>query len=249
MQYPDWITPDWLAPESVASVSTTRGGGFSKGSFSGFNLAAHVGDKVQHVMKNRQFLRGTLHLPGEPYWLDQQHSTRVIKLPTVNGSLVQADAVYTTTHGVVCAVLTADCLPVLFCDREGGCIAVVHAGWRGLLNGVLENTLNALPVETSRLLCWLGPAIGPGKFEVGKELRHRFVRKDPGHEPAFRAGKAGKYLADVYQIARNIVTAKGVQTISGGEYCTYTQSQKFFSYRRDDGITGRMATLIWLKYS
>lgn len=249
MQHPDWITPDWLAPESVASISTTRGGGFSKGSFSGLNLAAHVGDDVQHVIKNRQFLYDTLHLPGEPCWLDQRHSTQVMELSAANGSSpVQADAVYTTAQGVVCAVLTADCLPVLFCDRTGSCIAVAHAGWRGLLNGVLENTLGALPVETSGLLCWLGPAIGPGKFEVGEELRHKFVGKDPVHEPAFQAGKAGKYLADAYQIAKNILTAKGVQAVFGGEYCTYTQSRKFFSYRRD-GITGRMATLIWLRSS
>jgi len=248
MQYSDWITPDWLAPEQVASVSTTRCGGFSEGSFSGFNLASHVGDNEQHVLKNRQFLCKALRLPSEPCWLDQRHSAQVIKLSAENCHHVQADAAYTVTPGVVCGVLTADCLPVLFCNREGSCIAVAHAGWQGLLSGILENTLAALPVAAPSVLCWLGPAIGPGKYEVGEELRNRFVLKSPEHASAFQAIKADKYLADIYQIAKNILTAKDVQAISGGGYCTYTQHQKFFSYRRD-GVTGRMATLLWMKSS
>ena len=246
MKRPDWITPDWPAPEHVASVSTTRIGGFSKGSYSGFNLAAHVGDNLQHVIENRRLLCNSLHLPSEPCWLDQRHGAQVIRLPAETGCPVQADAVYTMTPEVVCVVLTADCLPVLFCDREGSCIAAAHAGWRGLLSGVLEKTLDALPADPSRLLCWLGPAIGSGKFEVDEKLRHQFVMKGSENESAFHACKADKYLADIYQIARNILTAKGVQSVSGGNYCTYTQCQEFFSYRRD-GITGRMATLIWFK--
>lgn len=242
----DWIKPDWVVPEHVACVSTTRCGGFSQGNFSGFNLASHVGDRIQDVARNREILSKFLSLPDEPCWLDQQHSARVIKLPKGDDHGMQADAVYTTTPGVVCGVLTADCLPVLFSDLEGSCIAVAHAGWRGLLSGVLENTLDVLPVSSSRLFCWLGPAIGPSKFKVGEDLRKQFLMKSCEHAVAFHMILPGQFLVDIYQIANNILTSKGVRFISGGGYCTYTQRQKFFSYRRD-GKTGRMATLIWMK--
>ena len=244
----DLITPDWTVPENVACVSTTRCGGFSQGRFSGLNLAASVGDRMQDVVRNREILCRLLNLPNEPCWLEQQHSAQVIKLPRDDDCCLQADAVYTTTPGIVCGVLTADCLPVLFSDSDGSCIAVAHAGWRGLLGGVLENTLDALPVPASKLFCWLGPAIGPEKFEVREDLRDRFVIKSREHAVAFHMILPGQFLVDIYQIAKNILTSKGVRFISGGGFCTYTQRQKFFSYRRD-GITGRMATLIWMRAS
>ncbi len=241
----NWIIPDWPAPDNINCISTLRRGGVSRGRYSSFNLSTRVGDRIRHVKRNRKLLRSTLQLPDEPIWLRQQHGNRVIKLTASSKNNVQTDAVYATEYGMVCAVLTADCLPVLFCDRYGECIAAAHAGWRGLLNGVLENTLNTLPVEAERLLCWLGPAIGPGKFEVSEELRKKFMRRDRMHEQAFNATQVGKCLADIYQLAKNILMANGVGAVFGGGHCTYTEEQQFFSYRRD-GTTGRMATMIWL---
>lgn len=245
MAPPDRITPDWPAPDGVRGLSTTRAGGFSQGCYSGFNLAMHVGDRPRHVMQNRQLLREALQLPGEPCWLEQRHGTQVIRLPASPAGKFRADAAYTQARGVVCAVQTADCLPVLFCDRQASCVAVAHAGWRGLLDGVLENTVHALPVPASQLLCWLGPAIGPARFEISEGLGERFVDKAPGLAPAFVPGREGKCMADLYRIARSILAAQGVHAVSGGTHCTYTQHEEFFSYRRD-GTTGRMATLVWL---
>ena len=242
----DWIKPDWPAPDNVVCISTTRHGGFSQSKFSSFNLGMHVGDDAQQVGENRGVLISELQLPSEPCWLDQQHGKQIIKLTASNNRNVQADAAYTTAPGTVCVVLTADCLPVLFCNQQGSCVAVAHAGWRGLLNGVLEATLKALPVEAKQLICWLGPAIGPSKFEVGDELQQMFVTQDRRHHAAFQPGPEGRFLADIYQLARNILTGNGVEAIFGGNHCTYTEGQRFFSYRRD-GITGRMATMIWLK--
>ena len=247
MRHPDWITPDWPAPENVACITTSRRGGFSQGRYSSLNLAAHVGDNVEHVKKNRDLLIDRLQLPGEPVWLNQQHGREIAKLTTSTGGGIQADAAYTMEAGIVCTVLTADCLPVLFCDLHGGFVAVAHAGWRGLLNGVLESTLLALSADASRLLCWLGPAIGPHAFEVGEKVRRQFIDRDQRHRQAFRSVRAGKYTADIYQLARNILTAHGVTAIFGGEYCTYSESERFFSYRRDRN-TGRMATMIWLRH-
>ena len=245
MPSPEWITPDWPAPEGVRGLSTTRRGGFSQGCYSGFNLGMHVGDRPQHVTQNRRLLRETLQLPGEPCWLEQRHGTQVIRLPATPVGGLRADAAYTSARGVVCAVQTADCLPVLFCDCQASCVAVAHAGWRGLLDGVLENTVHALGVPASQLLCWLGPAIGPARFEISEALREQFVGKAPGLAPAFSLGRRGKCMADLYRIARNILAGEGVHAIYGGTHCTYTQREEFFSYRRD-GTTGRMATLVWL---
>ena len=246
MPPPDWITPDWPAPEGVRGLATTRRGGFSEGRYSGFNLGMHVGDRPQHVMRNRRLLREALQLPGEPCWLEQRHGTQVIRLPAGSAGALRADAAYTTARGIVCAVQTADCLPVLFCDRQASCVAVAHAGWRGLLDGVLEDTVHALPVPAPQLLCWLGPAIGPARFEISEALGERFADKAPGLAQAFAPGRKGKCLADLYRIARSILAAQGVHAVSGGTHCTYTQREEFFSYRRD-GTTGRMATLVWLQ--
>lgn len=246
MQSPEWLTPNWPAPPGVRAISTMRTGGFSEGRYSGFNLGLHVGDRAQHVKQNRRLLREALQLPGDPCWLEQRHGTQVIRLPAAPGEILRADAAYTTERGTVCAVQTADCLPVLFCDRQGGCVAVAHGGWRGLLDGVLENTVRALPVPASQLLCWLGPAIGPARFEVSEALKERFVGKVGDLDPAFVPGRSGKCLADLYQIARTLLAAQGVHAVTGGTHCTHSQGEKFFSYRRD-GTTGRQATLIWLQ--
>ncbi len=242
----EWVKPNWSAPENVVCFSTTRRGGASQGKFASLNLGAHVADNAQHVKTNREILVRELQLPSEPIWLEQQHGKQIIKLMSTRTNNIQADAAYATGPGGVCAVLTADCLPVLFCDREGGSVAAAHAGWRGLLNGVLESTLKAFPVEVDKVVCWLGPAIGPSKFEVGGELKQAFVNKDLRHEAAFQPSQADKYLANIYQLAKNILTTNGVDAIFGGGYCTYTEKERFFSYRRD-GATGRMATVIWLK--
>ncbi len=246
MQSPEWLTPDWPAPPGVRAVSTTRTGGFSEGCYSGFNLGLHVGDRAQHVKQNRHLLREALQLPGKPCWLEQRHGTQVIRLPAAPGEVLRADAAYTIVRGTVCAVQTADCLPVLLCDRQGSCVAVAHGGWRGLLEGVLENTVRALPVPASQLLCWLGPAIGPARFEVDVALRERFVAKAADLAPAFTPGRPGKCLADLYRIGRILLAIQGVYAVTGGTHCTHTQDEKFFSYRRD-GTTGRQATLIWLQ--
>lgn len=246
MHIHDWIVPDWPAPKNVACISTTRLGGCSQGIYTSLNLAAHVGDDIEHVKQNRKVLSQQLQLACEPIWLEQQHGTRIIELTSTGPGNVQADAAFTKEPGNVCAVLTADCLPVLICDSRGSCVAIVHAGWRGLLNGVLENALNTLPIETKHLICWLGPAIGPRKFEVGVELQQKFVAKNERHEQAFRTAQDDKYFADICLLAKNILAINGIKTVFGGAHCTYTERERFFSYRRD-GTTGRMATLIWLK--
>ena len=245
MQQLDWIKPNWPAPENIYCISTTRRGGFSKGNFTSLNLGNFVDDTKECVIKNRNVLIKQLDLQQEPNWLEQQHGTDVVQLTLSNNLIHKADAAFTTEQNTVCVVLTADCLPVLLCDREGKCVVAAHAGWRGLLNGILENTLGALPVRKKNLLCWLGPAIGPEKFEVGEDLKHFFVNKFQQHENAFRPSSTGKCLADIYQLARNILVHLGVENIYGGGYCTYTEKDQFYSYRRD-GKTGRMATLIWI---
>ena len=245
MQQFDWIKPIWPAPENITCISTTRSGGFSKGNYSSLNLSNRVDDNEQHVKKNRQMLREQLKLKNAPNWLDQQHGTDVIQLTSSKNLTFQADAAFTTELNTVCVVLTADCLPILFCDREGKYVAAAHAGWRGLFNGVIENTINALPVSKNQILCWLGPAIGPNKFEVGEDLEQAFIRKNNSHKEAFRQSSTGKCLADIYQLARNILINLDVINIYGGGCCTYTEHERFYSYRRD-GKTGRMATMIWI---
>jgi YfiH family protein len=243
----EYITPDWPAPESIGCITTTRKGGFSRNVYKGLNLGLQVSDDEKHVQKNRQLLKDDLNLPNDPIWLDQVHGSQVIQLLDATNKKLSADAVYTKEVGIVCAVLTADCLPVVFCDQSGSYVAVAHAGWRGLLNGVLENTLKALPVDNVDIMCWLGPAIGPNKFEVGKEVFEQFVVKDAVHENSFLKQNESKYLANIYQLAKNALKSNGVKNVYGGGFCTHMQKERFFSYRRD-GRTGRMATLIWKKY-
>lgn len=240
------IIPDWPAPANVRACSTTRIGGFSQAPWNSLNLGAHVRDCLQTVQKNREQLCRLAGLPAMPDWLTQVHGTDVQSLPTVSPGPLIADACQTTQTGQVCAVMTADCLPVLFCSADGRQVAAAHAGWRGLCQGVLEKTLAEFSCPPSEVLAWMGPAIGPQAFEVGPEVRDAFIAVDPAAELAFRPyNNNGKYMADLWLLARQRLTRAGVISVSGGGRCTYTESEYFFSYRRENN-TGRMATLVWL---
>jgi len=237
------LVPDWPAPARVRSLQTLRGAGCSLAPWDSFNLGDHVGDDPAQVAANRAALRE--HLPAEPGWLKQVHGIATVN-PKNSPNLKEADAAFTRDPGVVCTVMTADCLPVLFCDRAGTVVAAAHAGWRGLAAGVLEATIRDMAVPADELLTWLGPAIGPSAFEVGDEVRAVFVAHDAQAAQAFVEHGQGKWLADIYLLARQRLTTAGVTSISGGERCTFSESADFFSYRRD-GVTGRMASLIWLE--
>lgn len=238
----DFLIPDWPAPANVRVLQTLRTGGVSQSPWKTFNLGDHVGDSPESVMANRALLR--THLPAEPAWLQQIHGTLAVDLAKTLNSNV-ADAAFTRQADTVCVVMTADCLPVLFCDRAGSVVAAAHAGWRGLLDGVLEETMACMGVPPQELLAWFGPAIGPDCFEVGVEVRTAFVTQDATAESAFRASSPGKWLADIYELARLRLRQAGLDSVSGGNLCTVSDPARFFSYRRD-GVTGRMASLIWL---
>lgn len=247
----DFLLPDWPAPAHVHALSTSRGlaqhptFGCSTGIYAGFNLGTHVGDQPALVSANRKLLQQYCGLSQEPAWLNQIHGTRVLDLDHWQGQLSDADASVTTQERIAAVVMTADCLPVLFCDTNGSRVAAAHAGWRGLCDGVLEATLQHF-TDPAAVLAWLGPAIGPANFEVGAEVRAAFLAKNPLAAEAFTPSQnAGKYLADIYQLARQRLQAAGVTQIYGGQYCTVADPQQFFSYRRD-GQTGRQASLIWL---
>ncbi|MDZ7869824.1 MAG: peptidoglycan editing factor PgeF [Rheinheimera sp.] len=248
---PDFLLPDWPAPAHVRALSTSRGLAFqpefgdSAGIYAALNLGTHVGDAPAAVLANRQLLQQFCDLPRQPAWLNQVHGVAVLDLDWWQGQLTDADASVTSLQGLAAVVMTADCLPVLFCDRQGRKVAAAHAGWRGLCDGVLEATLQHFP-EPADVLAWLGPAIGPVHFEVGNEVRAAFMAKDPQAATAFvPSHNAGKYLADIYLLAQQRLQAAGVSAIYGGDYCTVADPQRFFSYRRD-GQTGRQASLIWL---
>lgn len=242
----DVIAPAWPAPANVLARQTTRHGGMSPAPYTSLNLGQHVGDEAGVVEANRDALRSALNLPNAPVWLEQVHGTQVLTLPCYSGDRV-ADAVVSRTPGHICAVMSADCLPVLFCDKAGTVVAVAHAGWRGLAAGVLEATLAAMAVEPAQVLVWLGPAIGPRHFEVGGEVRRAFMASTPHAESSFiHSSATNKWLADLYQLARIRLQAAGVIDCYGGEHCTYSEPELFFSYRRDK-TTGRMASLIWLQ--
>lgn len=236
-----WLQPDWPAPVNIHAATTLRTGGVSKGQYTSLNLGTHVGDELESVARNRQIIRTLLNLPSEPVWLSQTHSNLAIEA-TMTASLQQADASFARRSGVVCAVMTADCLPVLVCSEDGDEIAAIHAGWRGLLDGVIGNTIAAL--QSRNLLVWLGPAIGPECFEVGNEVKTAFVSKSSDYETAFTQRGQDKWLADIYQLARINLAALGIDKVYGGNFCTVLDDKRFFSYRRDK-VTGRMATLIW----
>jgi len=246
----DWIVPDWPAPARVHAGMTTRIGGVSQGPYASLNPASHVGDDPAAVAENRRRLRAGL--PDEPFWLNQVHGVAVAEFADASGMPPEADASVARRPGQVCAVLTADCLPVLFCDRAGTVVAAAHAGWRGLAAGVLEATVASMRVPADGVLAWLGAAIGPEVFEVGEEVREAFVAAHPLAATAFRPAWPGtldhaprKWLADIYALARIRLAAIGVGEVYGGGLCTVRDAARFYSYRRD-GVTGRMASLIWL---
>ncbi|OGT21890.1 MAG: hypothetical protein A2V90_03990 [Gammaproteobacteria bacterium RBG_16_57_12] len=242
----DWIAPDWPAPPRVRACTTTRLGGVSEPPFDSLNLADHVGDDPARVAANQARLMELLRLPAAPVWLRQVHGVQVCNATVcATRELCEADASTSTEAGVVCAVLSADCLPVLFCTRDGRQVAAAHVGWRGLVNGVLEATLQAMAVRGGEVLAWLGPAIGPQAFEVGPEVREAFLSHDPWCGDAFVAARQGHWWADLYRLARRRLQAQGVKRIYGGGWCTWSDPQRFYSYRRD-GDTGRMASLIWI---
>lgn len=244
-----WIIPDWPAPRHVRALSTTRNGGSSVAPYASFNLSDYVGDAADAVAHNRLHLKEQADLPSAPHWLRQVHGTRVLDLDISADQTAlpaEADAAITTARGVVCAIQTADCLPLLLCDTAGTRVGAVHAGWRGLANGVIEAALTRLNIPAVQILAWLGPAIGPAAFEVGDDVRSVFVNADPGASRCFRAHTPGKWHADLYELARLRLQHAGVTRVYGGGWCTYHEAQDFFSYRRD-GVTGRMATLIWLE--
>ncbi len=239
-----WITPDWPAPNRVKAISTTMAGGVSLPPYAGLNLGLHVGDKEQHVEQNRGILASKLGLNQPPLWLNQVHGVRVIKAEVPFTMPEDADGSWTQEKGLACAIMTADCLPVLITDNKGSFVCGLHAGWRGLCDGVIESALAQISVDPSTILVWLGPAIGPHAFEVGDEVRTAFLAKDTGAHLAF-APFGQKWKADLYQLARLRLKKLGVQQVFGGGYCTFQQKESFYSYRRD-GVTGRMASLIWL---
>lgn len=237
----NWLTPDWPLPRNVHAVATMRTGGCSAAPYASMNPAKHVGDDPASVECNRNILRTSLDLPSEPIWLNQTHSNKAVNA-IVSPMPLEADASYTDAAGVVCIVLTADCLPLLACSADGNKIAAIHAGWRGLLHGIIDNTVAAL--QTNQLSIWLGPAIGPNHFEVGGEVRNMFISRSPDYAAAFTPQTSDKWLADIYRLARINLHKLGITEIYGGGLCTVTDKDRFFSYRRDK-ITGRMATLIW----
>lgn len=240
------IQPNWPAPKNVRAFQTTRQGGFSQAPYDSFNLGMHVGDNALNVASNRQLL--TPYLPSEPVWMNQVHGIRVLDAAT-SSCLEDADASIARQKNVVCVTMTADCLPILMCDQQGTLVAAVHAGWRGLCDGVIEVTIKKMAVDSTEILVWLGPAIGPDSFEVGDDVRQAFLKHDPKAEVAFKNLGNEKWVCDLYTLAKQRLNALGVTQIFGSsineDFCTFKQQAQFFSFRRDK-TTGRMASLIWL---
>lgn len=242
------LIAEWPTPATVSTLITTREGGVSQPPYASLNLGLHVGDDPQAVAANRAILRE--HLPAEPVWLEQVHGVTVIEADCLGtgptATPPTADASISRTPGVVCTVMTADCLPVLLTDVAGTVVGAAHAGWRGLCGGVLEATVKAMDVPGDQIIAWLGPAIGPEAFEVGAEVRDAFLEHDQLAERAFTPITRGKYLADIYQLAKQRLSQVGVMRVFGGNFCTVIERERFYSYRRDH-TTGRMASCIWIK--
>ncbi len=240
----EFIIPDWHMPEQIQACTTTRKGGISPPPYDSFNIAHHVNDTFENVEKNRAVLNSTLDLPAAPLWLQQTHSTQVIDSQDWHEG-VEADAIYCNQNNHVCAIMTADCLPLLLSNESGTEIAAIHAGWRGLSDGIIEKTLQRFNDAAENIHVWLGPAIGPEKFEVGQDVYDAFVSQVANAEVAFQQTDDTHFLADIYQLARLRLRQYGVMHLSGGNDCTLTDASRFFSYRRD-GETGRMVSLIWI---
>ncbi len=252
MAMADWIVPSWTAPPNVRALMTTREGGVSEGSWGaaaggGMNLGPGSGDDLEAVGANRRLLER--HLPSPPVWLQQVHGVRVVDADAAHDEPLQADASFTTAPGRVCAVLVADCMPILFANRAGTCVAAAHAGWRGLAGGIVEATLKASRLDADDTVAWLGPAIGPTCFEVGADVRDAFVAGAGSRAEAvlaaFKPHTTGKWLADLPALARSRLSACGVDDVHASDLCTMSDARRFYSYRRD-GVTGRMAASIWI---
>lgn len=239
------LEPQWPAPPTVCAASTLRGGGVSTGPHTGANFGDHVGDEPKAVAANRASLRQQLALAQEPAWLNQVHGTVVVEA-AANPTPITADGSWSSKAGQACAVMTADCLPVLLCNRQGSWVAALHAGWRGLCDGVIESGIAAYPGPTADLLAWLGPCIGPAAFEVGGEVRAAFIAADGRDAQRCFATHGDRYLADLPALARLRLASCGVTAVYGGQWCTYSDAASFYSYRRER-VTGRMASLVWLQ--
>ena len=239
----EFIEPAWPAPDRVSACCSTRRGGHSAAPYDGFNLARHVGDDPECVRRNRRDLRRQLALPAEPDWIDQTHGTRAVLLESDTSR--DADAAVTREPGRVAVVLTADCLPILLCDREGSEVAAVHAGWRGLRAGVIQSALEAMLTPRRRLLAWIGPGIAQAAFEVGDEVRAAFLERDREASAYFEAGLPGHWLCDLAGLAERVLARHGVGRVYRDPHCSFRDAELFYSYRRD-GVTGRMAALIWI---
>ncbi len=246
----DWIIPNWPAPRNVRSLFTTRAGGVStgnNGNYASLNLGEHVKDNWADVECNRAIL--SRYLPSEPKWLKQVHGTFPICIEDTTVAIPEGDAVFSRQRGVVCAIMVADCLPIFLCDKAGTTVGIVHAGWRGLAGGVIEQSIAAMRVDPNQLMAWLGPAIGPCHFEVGADVFDAFVNHGTQATEAFVPSQTlheKKWLANIFLLARQRLSSIGVTEISGGGVCTFSDRTRFFSYRRD-GETGRMAALVWLE--
>lgn len=245
LRAPGFIRPHWPAPANVRALVTTRTGGYSTGPYASFNLAAHTEDNPVAVHRNRELLQQHFILPVEPVWLQQVHSNRIIEAQSA-ATGAEADASWSRTSGNVCVVMTADCLPLLICNQDGSEVAAAHAGWRGLHAGIITNTVSVLESDPAELMVWLGPAIGPQAFEVGEEVRQAFSDNNSENASAFYQTDKRHWLCDIYQLARIELTGLGITSVFGGNECTYSDKLRFYSYRRD-GVTGRMASLIWLE--
>lgn len=239
----NWIKPDWPVANNIHAAVTLRTGGLSHPPFRSLNLADHVNDDPKKVLGNRKILTTMLNLPSDPIWLQQTHGIQVIKANQGETQVESADASYTDQTNTVCAVLTADCLPLLLASTDGKKVAAIHAGWKGLLAGVISNAVNS--IGTTDLVTWMGPAICADCFEVGRDVRNAFVTKYSKFSQAFKPHSEDVFLADIYQLAVLELASVGVTNVYGGGFCTVTEEQRFYSYRRDGDHTGRMATLIW----
>jgi YfiH family protein len=238
-----WLEAEWPAPATVHAGVTLRTGGVSQGGFASLNLAGHVDDDPAAVAENRKRLREALALPGEPLWLHQVHGTRIVNAREA-GVAAQADGSWTDEVGVVCAVLTADCLPILLCDQQGRTVAAVHAGWRGLAAGVIPAAVEAMAVGPAELLAWVGPGISAPAYEVDEQVYEGLGADDAAAQRCFTRGRAGHWQCDLFAVAALHLQRAGVDAVFGGGFCTF-DDPRFYSYRRDGQNTGRMATLIW----
>lgn len=243
-----FIKPHWPASQKIKAYTTLRTGGFSSPPYNDFNLAMDLDDNINDVEKNRLLLQQILHLPAEPIWIKQVHGNTVIPAISENRFKI-ADASFSNQPNNICTILTADCLPILLCDRQASVVAAIHAGWRGLNNGIIKETLSAINIQNKDVLAWLGPAISQTCFEVGEEVRDLFIQNDPDFTVAFIPSPHGRWLADLYCLARLQLNKLGITSIYGGDQCTFSNKSQFFSYRRDGAKTGRMASLIWISHS